>query len=101
MKVSKFGPEGIDNLGLMNIAISGSYPISDMMTTKAILGYLNSSVEKDGESNMGMEADLGITCNIYEGLTFDLVGAVASVNEDFFEESDTVYEVASRFQYKF
>ena len=86
----------------MNITLSGSYPINDMVTAKAILGYLNSSVENaDGESNMGMEVDLGITCNIYKELTFDLVGAVASVNEDFFEDSDNVYEVASRFQYKF
>ena len=63
---------------------------------------MNSSVENaDGERNMGMEADLGITCNIYEELTFDLVGAVASINEDFFGDSDSLYEVTGRFQYKF
>ncbi|MBN1326852.1 MAG: hypothetical protein JW996_02770 [Candidatus Cloacimonetes bacterium] len=95
------GP-GNGAMGAMNFILTGEYPIKEDLKLKAAFGYLNTVEENaNEETNLGMEADLGICWKIYQPLTFDLVGAYAMPNEDFYDDSDSVYELSSRIQYKF
>ncbi|MBN2461474.1 MAG: hypothetical protein JXB60_07700 [Candidatus Cloacimonetes bacterium] len=88
-------------LGTMNAILTGAYPFTDDMKIKVACGYLNTVEKVNDETNRGMEFDLGFNWDIYKPLAFDLVGAMAMPNEDYYGDSDSVFELCSRVQYKF
>jgi len=93
--VQTFDPSN-NGLGLMSVVLNYKYPVNPKFDVLFAAGMVNSIEESaTGETDMGIEVDLGLSYKLFDNYTFKLAGAYVMPGEFYGKDLDDIYEVSS------